>query len=160
MAAKNHKLIRRILREGHTLGNHTYNHKNARRLSFEQLKEELDKTQNAVNEAIKGDEELEKKYPNGYPMRQFRPPGGNYDDEAIKNARDAGYDKFIMWSVNSLDWTNPGDEQIKENVMNNVPGKGGVILFHDFQPYSKTCLEDIIKLLIDNGYKFMTVNYY
>lgn len=158
VVAQNAELIKRILKEGHTLGNHTFHHYYATRLSGEELKKEIEKTQKAVNDVIAADEELKAMYPKGYLMRQFRPPYGRYNNDVMKTAKAAGYDEFVVWTVSSDDCRNPGDAAIKRNVMTNARGTGGVILFHDSQPFSKSCLEDIIKSLTAEDYKFMAVD--
>jgi len=169
-------LIRRIVEEGHTLGNHTYNHpqrlsnkpgsRRITELREEEIRDEMVKTQEAVDQALK----------THYPLRQFRPPGGHCNTKVEKVAGEEGITEIVKWNVTSNDWTEPGAEKIISNVENGVKeksdkkskeGKGGVILFHDNHSSciaktndrnAPTVLEKIIQDLQNEGYKFKTVD--
>ncbi|MFH1452777.1 MAG: polysaccharide deacetylase family protein [Armatimonadota bacterium] len=148
MAERNPRLTRRIVNEGHILGNHTYSHPDMDKVTREELEEELIKTQKAVNKAL-GYE---------YKMTKFRPPGGRYNEVVLNAAESSGLTEIVLWTVNSFDWENPGKELMTKNVADGVAKKGGVVLFHDLQPFCLECLADILDKLQENEYKFVTVD--
>lgn len=160
MAIYHPALIRRIVAEGHTLGNHTYSHPQPfTKLTEEQMIEELDKTQKAVDKALGYH----------YPLTKFRPPGGDYNETVGEAAKAVGITEIVMWNVTSNDWAHPGNEKIISNVENGAEGRGGVILFHDLHSYcvakidkddsdSPTVLEKIIQDMREKEYKFKTVD--
>ncbi|MFW6019032.1 MAG: polysaccharide deacetylase family protein [Bacteroidales bacterium] len=101
----------KIIEEGHTIGNHTYNHKNGW------------KTPNAIYSANV------KKFDNHYPSRFFRPPYGRIKPSQIRLLKN-DY-QIILWSLLSGDFdpaTSPG--KCYNNVVNNLHN-GAIIVFHD-----------------------------
>ena len=81
--------VKRILADGHDLGNHSENHKNMSQLSNEEKRTELMDVHTKVQELT------------GYEMFLFRPPYGDYDNNVIKVAKDCGY-YSIQWDVETL----------------------------------------------------------
>ena len=81
--------VKRILADGHDLGNHSENHKNMSQLSDEEKRTELMDVHTKVQELT------------GYEMFLFRPPYGDYDNSVIKVAKDCGY-YSIQWDVEIL----------------------------------------------------------
>lgn len=81
--------VKAIAAAGHTLGNHSQNHKNMSELSAEKCKEELMSVHNKVKELT------------GIEMELFRPPYGDYDDLVVDVAYEIGYYP-IQWNVDTL----------------------------------------------------------
>ena len=81
--------VKRILADGHDLGNHSENHKNMSQISDEEKRSELMDVHTKVQELT------------GYEMFLFRPPYGDYDNSVIKVAKDCGY-YAIQWDVETL----------------------------------------------------------
>ena len=134
------ELIRRIVKEGHTLGNHTFAHPDLAKMSEAEVLNELSRTQRAVDKALGKHYELE----------QVRPPYGSMDAE-VKSAISKGDDTAILWNVDSNDWRYKNDDaKILENVFagsSSVYVRGGVILFHDIHPQTVRVLDDVIARL-------------
>jgi polysaccharide deacetylase family sporulation protein PdaB len=83
----------------------------------------------------------------------FRPPNGDYDDLVIDTARELGFETLI-WSVDSLDWKNPGADYMVKRVLSKV-FPGAIILFHasDSSKQIHLALPEIIKGLRAKGLK-------
>ena len=134
-------ILRRTLNEGSELGNHSYDHKLLTRLSKEDFQDEVNKTQEAI-----------KKF-TGFTPTLFRPTYGGYTN-ALKSYTDL---RFVLWDVDSRDWEVKSKEKILKNVLPNVKS-GSIILMHDGLKYGLNALEDIVKDLKNDGYKFVTVS--
>ncbi|NLJ84309.1 MAG: polysaccharide deacetylase, partial [Halanaerobiaceae bacterium] len=66
-----------------------------------------------------------------------------------------GY-KTIMWSADTIDWQRPAPEIIVQRAVNKIDD-GGIILMHPTEP-SLAALDNIIDILKQRGYKFVTVS--
>lgn len=108
---KHPAIFERILREGHVVANHTYNH----------LKGFKSKTTDYMMNTSKC-EELTK-------SKLFRPPYGQLKRPQYKQLLQTGY-KIVMWDVISYDYENISPEACFNNVKNNSV-EGSIILFHD-----------------------------
>lgn len=82
--------VKKILADGHDLGNHSENHKNMSQLSTDQMRSELMEVHDRVKNLT------------GYEMTLFRPPYGDYSNEVIQTATSLGY-YSIQWDVDILD---------------------------------------------------------
>lgn len=135
------EIYRRILDEGHSVGNHTQHHLNG-------WKTKDDVYLADVKEAGKYiDTEL------------FRPPYGritSFQAKNISQALNKPAVKVVMWDVISGDFDESIDgEQCLKNVVLNVT-KGSVVVFHDSQkamPRLKICLPEVLKFLEKQGYR-------
>jgi peptidoglycan/xylan/chitin deacetylase (PgdA/CDA1 family) len=139
-AEKNPDLIRRISEEGHIIGNHTYHHVGLTKQNREEFKEEV----TASNELIK---EI-----TGQDMIYIRPPFGNWDKEM-----EAELNMFpVLWNVDPLDWCSSNVSCIVKNVVNKVK-ENDIILMHDYYPTTVTAALEIVDILKEQGYEFVTV---
>lgn len=151
-AAKYPEILRRIVAEGHQLGNHTYTHVDLLKLDRQGIITEIDKTNQVIAAAV------------GYPPHVMRPPHG-FRDAVVMDAMAEKKLKVIEWSVASRDWVNPGAEVIAERTLSKVQN-GSVILLHDgdgiaaASPREQTVAATriIIDKLLAEGYKFVTVD--
>jgi peptidoglycan/xylan/chitin deacetylase (PgdA/CDA1 family) len=108
-------MIKRIRTEGHIIGNHTYSHKNLVRLTDEEIKTEVLKT-----------EELILKYLS-FP-KLLRPPFGAIDVRVNKILSELGY-LPVLWNVDTMDWKIQNDDWVKNAV--ELLGEYNIILMHD-----------------------------
>lgn len=107
-----------IAREGHLLGNHTFNHSYATNcFSVARLQEELTRTQSVIHEAT------------GVAPKHFRPPVGLSNPRTFRAARAVGL-KVIGWSVRSLDTRITESERIVARIVRKLE-PGAIILLHD-----------------------------
>lgn len=138
--------VKRILADGHDLGNHSQNHKNMSRLTNAQCRQELMSVHDKVKELT------------GYEMFLFRPPYGDYDNHVITCAKECGY-YSIQWDVDSLDWKNYGVESVIRTVLEHPHlGNGSVILCHNGAKDTAGALEKIILGLKGKGYELVPVS--
>ncbi|NLW43808.1 MAG: polysaccharide deacetylase family protein [Syntrophomonadaceae bacterium] len=98
------EIPQRIKKDGHEIASHGYRHINLSTLSRAEIKEEIKKAHEALKEVT------------GVEPNLIRTPNGDYNDEVIKGAEECGY-KVIQWSLDSLDWMNPGANTIAERVI-------------------------------------------
>lgn len=133
--------LREILKQGSEIGNHSYSHKLLTRLSEEEFKEDLNKTQETIKKIT------------GFTPKVFRPTYGGYTSK-IKKYTDLS---FVLWDVDSRDWEVKKKNKILKNVLPNVKS-GSIVLMHDNHEYSLKALDTMIKELKADGYKFVTVS--
>jgi peptidoglycan/xylan/chitin deacetylase (PgdA/CDA1 family) len=110
------QLVRRMSADGHTLGNHTWDHPDLRQLSLSAIREQLRRTNEVIEEAA------------GVAPRYFRPPFG-YSNRAIDAlAGGLGMSK-MMWTIGPDDWRDPGVPVIVASIC-GAPADA-VVLLHD-----------------------------
>lgn len=107
-------LVKKIIEEGHIIGNHTVNHKDITSLSDEELKKEVMNLHTAV---------LEK---TGYEMKYFRPPKGEFSEHSLNYLKNLGYIS-VLWSNAYDDWNtenqgraNYGKQKLLDNLHNRM----------------------------------------
>ncbi|MEW6189475.1 MAG: polysaccharide deacetylase family protein [Actinomycetota bacterium] len=110
-------VARRIVEEGHDIGNHTYSHR-----------ELVPSTRRIVlNQVRKADRMIQKA--TGVKTRLFRPPRGMYSNAVRKILREEGY-RIILWTVSTADWSGISSKAILRRIKLYLR-RGGIILFHD-----------------------------
>lgn len=144
---KEEELVRRMLDEGHIVGNHTVHHPSMPRLeSTEKVREEI----TALNEIC-----LEKY---GREMKYFRPPCGEYSERTLKIANDLGYTN-VFWSFAYKDWdvkAQKGTEYAYDQIKKGVHD-GAVLLLHAVSKDNAAVLDRVIKDLKNEGYSFKSL---
>lgn len=154
-AAQHPELIRRIVAEGHMLGNHTMNHEDLQSLSrAEQYHQIAD-----LNETLKAI--------TGQQPYWFRAPFGSFNDDTLAILADLGM-QLLNWSHGSGDWMDVPDGYkdpavLTHDVLAETPRNanmtplhpGSVILFHDTLRHTAEALPEIINGLTDKGYTFV-----
>lgn len=111
------QVARRIVAEGHDIGNHTYSH---RRL--------ISTTENAVLEQLRGTD-MAIQAATGIKTRLLRPPRGLFANATRRLVVADGY-RIVLWTVSSLDWSGVSP-RIMLRCIKRYTKKGGIILFHD-----------------------------
>ena len=139
--------VKRMIEEGHTIGNHTVNHKSMPEITDEEIEQEVMKLHQAVHE----------KY--NYEMRYIRPPKGEFSERTLKKCEDLGY-KTVMWSFAYCDWDEnkqPTIEEGKKKIVDNFhPGE--IILLHSNSKTNSEILADIIDEARNQGYEFKSLD--
>lgn len=142
------EVTRRIVDEGHEIGNHTYSHPNTGKPMGQRLKEEIDNMEKTLA-------------PFGVATSYlFRPPYGALSVPAVLEIANFGY-RVAMWSIDSLDWRGLSKDEVINNIMTQV-GPGKVVLQHsaggpgEDLTGSVEALPVIIDRLAQDGYKFVT----
>jgi polysaccharide deacetylase family sporulation protein PdaB len=139
------EVVREIAARGHELGNHTATHPHLNSLSREGTKEELASVHEQIK-ALTGQESF-----------LFRPPYGEYSNKVIEAAQELGY-YTIQWSVDSLDWQNPGPDAIASRVIRQIH-PGAIVLFHNAAEGTPPALPHIIETLQAEGYKIVPISH-
>lgn len=144
MAADNHDLVRRMVAEGHQIGLHTYDHSSAQGLtglSESQFRAQVDTTRDLLT-ALTGET-----------FFVFRPPYG-FVDNSVRLWADA---PIILWSVDTEDWRDQNVERITQHIVSHAED-GAIILLHDIFSTSVESALKAIDILMDQGYRFVTVD--
>ena len=141
-------LVRRMVAEGHTVGNHTMHHYDMSRLSDKAaFSKELTDLEALYKETV--GQELPKFY---------RPPQGIYSEENLKMAQELGY-KTLFWSLAYVDWNNDA-QPTKEAAFAKVLPRthnGAVVLLHSTSKTNAEILGELIDKWKAMGYRFGTL---
>ena len=139
------EIARRIVAEGHEIGNHTYNHPNLTKLSNASVRKELDTTREAIIRAT------------GVKPRTMRPPYGalrTSQREMIHS--EYGY-PTILWDVDPLDWKRPGTAVVKSRILSGTRA-GSIVLAHDLHSTTVDAMPTTMDALLAKGFRFVTVS--
>jgi len=156
---KNPGLLRRIVKEGHTIGNHTYDHADLSDLSPKRMRLELQSTQKAVDDALGYN----------YPMQLMRPPYGNPyigGSDALPAFRKVVREEElfpVMWTLDPRDYLFGGHPEgvVRSVVRADKPGREAerdqVLLLHDTNRQTVQALPRIIHYYERSGRRFADV---
>ncbi|OUM68564.1 carbohydrate esterase family 4 protein, partial [Piromyces sp. E2] len=147
------EIVKRMYREGHVIGSHTWSHANLEEIDREEIKEEMIKLEDILEDYI------------GKKPALMRPPygAGDGDDEIAMILYDLGYNGACMWNVDTLDWSSKGDVDYALKVFKSYLGKPILSLNHSFyQGITKskllTLAEEEIDYMISHGYTPVTID--
>ncbi|MFY0484055.1 polysaccharide deacetylase family protein [Flavobacterium sp. PLA-1-15] len=147
---KNPDIFNKVIQDGHSIGNHTFNHLKGWETPTEDYIENFKQCEIEIRKQSKIHPEA-----SALKSKLFRPPYGKIKFSQSRILRKMGY-KIIMWDVLSADFdTNVSPEECLENVMKNVTS-GSVIIFHDSVKASRNleyALPKTLAFLKENGYK-------
>ena len=141
-------LVRRMVAEGHTVGNHTMHHYDMSRLSDKAaFSKELTDLEALYKETV--GQELPKFY---------RPPQGIYSEENLKMAQELGY-KTLFWSLAYVDWNNDAQPTREAAFSKLLPRthNGAVVLLHSTSKTNAEILGELIDKWKEAGYRFGTL---
>ena len=137
-------LIRRMVLEGHEVGNHTYDHQRLNKLKPHAIANELrDDAVNIFQSA-------------GVHTTIMRPPGVRYDNQVLHVSKSLGY-VTVSWTTAAKDYLNQSPDYIVRSVVDRTEN-GSIILLHQDNPYTAEALPRIIIALKAKGYKFVTIS--
>lgn len=129
---------------GHTIGNHSWDHLNFQGLNADEIQAELDKTEQAVQAAD----------PSATTKPYFRAPFGAVTPQVQLIIRQSGY-QTIGWTVDSLDWIEGAtSDQVYDQVTHHVC-PGAIITMHDANPANSAALPRIIEFLQAKDYQIV-----
>ena len=145
---KNADLVRRMVEEGHIVGNHTLHHPDMTKLSQEEFRRELEGLAQLFQTAT------------GKEMPKFyRPPQGIYSEENLQTAKQMGY-HTVFWSLAYADWDNE-NQPSREDALEKLTGRihnGAVILLHLNSSTNAEILEELLTKYKEMGYTFQTID--
>ena len=149
--SRNEDIIKRQIEEGHEIGNHTFTHINALKKNYFEIKEEIEKTQEAIK-SVTGEEPT-----------IFRPPYRGLSRDLCRIIKEKNMN-IVLWSnIDVRDWSNPGVDTMVNTIENEIEN-GNILILHDYNTVrndkSQTIetLEIVIPKLKKMGYKFVTVS--
>jgi len=134
------EIIRRIYEEGHLIGNHTWHHVDLSDLSTEDAWKELEMTDSLIK-AITGEE-----------TALVRPPFGEFPRSMEEPDK-----LYVKWTVDSRDWVTKDTQEIVRKVVTDTE-ENDIILMHDCYETSVEAALQIIDILSERGYEFVTVD--
>ena len=142
---KNGDLVRRMVAEGHTVGNHTMHHYDMSKLSDEAaFSKELTDLEALYTQTT------------GQEMKKFyRPPQGLYSEENLKMAQALGY-KTVFWSLAYVDWNNDDQPTAQTAFSKLLPRThdGAVVLLHSTSKTNAEILDELLTKWEQMGYRF------
>ena len=145
---KNADLTRRMVEEGHIVGNHTMHHYDMSKLSEKgAFSKELQDLEALFREAT------------GQEMPKFyRPPQGIYSAENLKMAQELGY-KTVFWSLAYVDWNNDAQPTKEQAFAKLLPRthNGAVVLLHSTSKTNAEILDELLTKWEEMGYRFGSV---
>ncbi len=140
-AINNKDILRKMADSGMEIGNHTYNHLLLTKYDENKIRSEIEDTSEVIYNATKKRPKL------------LRPSYGSVNNKIKKVANMP----IIIWDIDTLDWKYHNSKRITSRVVNKVRD-GDIILMHDIYSASLNALSNIIPILQDNGYEFVTID--
>jgi peptidoglycan/xylan/chitin deacetylase (PgdA/CDA1 family) len=117
-------IVQRMIAEGHTVGSHSYSHKNLQYENMTLMAEEIDWAETKLAQVLGAD----------YQPKLFRPPFGSLDDRSAKYLKEKGY-TIALWSAGCVDWwftDNNMPLDISTAAMRfGIAEEGGIVCLHD-----------------------------
>ncbi|MBT2441859.1 polysaccharide deacetylase family protein [Streptomyces sp. ISL-36] len=148
LLGKNHvdrypRVVKRIADEGHEVANHTWTHRILTDVEAGDVREELSRTQDAIEEIT------------GRRPTLMRPPQGRTDGTVSEVSRELGLAQ-ILWSVTAKDYSTTDSALIRQRVLDGAE-RDGIILLHDIYDGTVPAVPGIIDELKRRGFTFVTV---
>lgn len=140
-AINNKDILKKMADSGMEIGNHTYNHLLLTKYDEDKIRSEIEDTSEVIYSATKKRPKL------------LRPSYGSVNNKIKKVANMP----IIIWDIDTLDWKYHNSKRITSRVVNKVRD-GDIILMHDIYSASLNALSNIIPILQDNGYEFVTID--
>lgn len=137
----NEKIVKRIVKEGHQIANHSYDHPQLTKLSPNQINQEIEKTSRLIHDA------------SGVWPTTVRPPYGALNGTVRKELKNY---KTVLWTVDSLDWKTRDAAKVQQKILKQVR-KNSVILMHDIHPTTVDAVDGLLTAL-EKQYSFVTVD--
>ena len=139
-------LVKRMIDEGHIVGNHTVNHKSMPDLSDEEIKTELMKLNQALYEKF------------GYEMKYMRPPKGEFSERTLSITDSLGF-KTVMWSFAYVDWNDdkqPSKEEAMKKIISNLHN-GEIMLLHATSKTNSEIMGEMIDNIRKEGFEIKSL---
>ena len=146
---KNADLVRRMVEEGHIVGNHTMHHHDMSKLS----------TKEAFSKELTDLETLFKETTGKELPKYYRPPQGIYSKDNLLMAKELGY-QTVFWSLAYMDWNNDSQPPAEEAYAKLLPRihDGAVVLLHSTSQTNAAILDDLLTKWEEMGYTFAGID--
>ena len=145
---QNADLVRRMVEEGHIVGNHTMHHPDMSKIE--------EKT--AFSKELKDLEALYQEVTGQEMAKYYRPPQGVYSEENLKMAKELGY-KTVFWSLAYVDWNNDSQPTAEAAFSKLLPRihNGAVVLLHSTSRTNAEILDELLTKWEEMGYTFKSI---
>jgi peptidoglycan-N-acetylmuramic acid deacetylase len=141
-------LVKRMVQEGHIVGNHSYHHPDMSQMNKEEFLKELDELETLYEQTI------------GSPMtKYYRPPQGKYSENNLQIAKELGY-KTFFWSLAYVDWnqdSQPSHEEAFDKLLKRVH-PGAIVLLHNTSKTNGEIIDELLTKWEEMGYTFKALN--
>lgn len=141
------ELVKRMVEDGHTVGNHSYHHPDMSSMSQEEFSNELSELETLYKEIT------------GKTMTRFyRPPQGKYSTHSLQLAQAAGY-KTFFWSLAYVDWntdSQPSHEEAFDKLLSRIH-PGAIVLLHNTSKTNGEILDELLTKWEKMGYTFKSL---
>ena len=139
------EIVKRMIAEGHTVGNHTYHHLDMSSISsMDAFKKETQDVENLFEQIT------------GTPITKFyRPPQGKYSESNLQMAKELGY-KTFFWSLAYVDWMQdqqPSKEEAFSKLLTRIH-PGAIVLLHSTSQTNAQILDELLAKWEEMGYQF------
>ncbi len=143
------EIVKRIIREGHAIGNHSYNHANLPKLADANFRDQVLRTEKILKGIT------------GSSAKMIRPPYGNISENQIKWLASQKF-RIVNWNIDSLDWKGLNAEQVSTNILTHIK-PGAIILQHSAGGHGEDLtgtvqsLPKVIQKLRSDGVRLVTI---
>jgi peptidoglycan/xylan/chitin deacetylase (PgdA/CDA1 family) len=144
-AADHPEILKRAVKEGHEIANHSWSHPNLGKMSDDAVRRELQKTEDAIVAAI------------GKRPTLLRPPYGSITAHQKKWIHDEFGYRIIIWDVDPLDWKRPGPSVVTARILKETV-QGSIVLAHDIHAPTIEAMPATFDQLMKKGFKSVTVS--
>ena len=146
---QNADLVRRMVSEGHIVGNHTMHHPDMSKISGPA----------AFQKELSDLETLFKQITGKEMPKYYRPPQGIYSEENLQMAKEMGY-KTVFWSLAYVDWNNDAQPTAEQAYRKLLPRthNGAVVLLHSTSKTNGEILDELLTKWEEMGYTFASVD--
>src|SRR5256886_14145451 len=143
--AEHPEIVARAAREGHEIGNHSWSHPYFARMSDDNVRSQLRRTDDAIRNAI------------GIRPTLLRPPYGSITAREKRWIHDEFGYRIILWDVDPYDWKRPGPAVVRNRILKETL-PGSIVLSHDIHPGTIEAMPSTFDALEAKGFKFVTVS--
>lgn len=133
-----------VAEAGHEIGNHSWSHSDLARLTPQQIRAEIQRTNNTIKSVT------------GKQPTALRPPYGSSNAAVRAEVANAGM-ASVLWSVDTRDWADRNAQVICSRAVSNARS-GSIILLHDIHATSVDAVPCIVDTLKKQGYRFVTTS--
>ena len=143
---ENQEIVKRILAEGHEIGNHSWSHPQLSLMNDASVRDQLQKTQDAIKTAS-----------GGFTPKLMRPPYGAFTARQRNWAHGEWGFTVILWDVDPLDWKYRNADHVKKEIL-KAAVSGSIVLSHDIHKTTVDAMPEVLDTLAARGFKFVTVS--
>ena len=140
-------LVKRMLEEGHIVGNHSFHHPDMSAMDKEAFAKELGELESLYEQTV------------GQPLKKYyRPPQGKYSQKNLEIAKELGY-KTYFWSLAYVDWDpdkQPSHEEALDKLLKRVH-PGAIVLLHNTSKTNGEILDELLTKWEEMGYTFKSL---